>query len=399
MNPVTIEERIPSLDVLRGIAVLGILLMNIQAFGLISAAYMNPFAYGDISGGNYWAWTISHVLADSKFLAIFSLLFGAGMVLFAERGDRKGKPTVKLFIRRSAWLLVIGLLHAYLFWSGDILVTYALLSFVWFWVRNWSPKRLFSYGLQFLAFTFLINMFLGNTVLYYLVSNEEQEYLKMVEQWMPNLTMIEQELQIYRGNWFEQMPLRVKQSFNMQTTILFFYSIWNVSGWMLVGMGLYKWGYLSAIKKTRTYLLMMLLLIPGFAIIVFGVDQQFGHSWTMEYSMFQGKQFNFLGSILVVFGYIGAIMLWMKNDVFNLGKRILAATGRMALTNYLMQTLICTTIFYGHGFGLFGSLERTSLLHITLGIWLFQLTFSFFWLKKYTYGPMEWVWRKLTYKW
>src|SRR5262249_14518006 len=138
--PVAPGERVVPIDVLRGVALLGILLMNIREFSMIGAAYENPTAYGDLHGANYAVWYVTSLLADTKFLAIFSLLFGAGMVLMASRQEKAGRPAWRVHVRRMLVLLAFGLTHAWLLWAGDILYTYALCGMVFFWFRRWSPR-------------------------------------------------------------------------------------------------------------------------------------------------------------------------------------------------------------------------------------------------------------------
>ena len=150
--PVAAGERIVSLDVLRGFAILGILLMNIQSFSMISAAYFNPTAFGDLTGLNRFVWTLSHMIADTKFISIFSMLFGAGIVLFASKLESRGLRPGTVHYRRTFWLLLIGLAHGFLLWAGDILTVYALLGFLvyLFWRR--SAKALFITGVVVMAF-------------------------------------------------------------------------------------------------------------------------------------------------------------------------------------------------------------------------------------------------------
>jgi uncharacterized protein len=147
-QPIRPSQRIVALDALRGFAILGILIMNIQSFAMIEAAYFNPTAYGDLTGLNKWVWILSHMLADQKFMTIFSMLFGAGIILFTTRAEAKGRSALKLHYRRTFWLLVIGLLHAYLLWTGDILVPYALCALVVVLFRKWSPTMLAIVGLE-----------------------------------------------------------------------------------------------------------------------------------------------------------------------------------------------------------------------------------------------------------
>ncbi|MFH1754581.1 MAG: hypothetical protein ABIA59_02650 [Candidatus Latescibacterota bacterium] len=133
--PIAPGERSVSLDVLRGVAVLGILIMNIQSFSMIEAAYLNPSSYGDLTGLNKWVSIVSHIFADQKFMTIFSILFGAGIVLMTSKAEATGRKSAGLHYRRTFWLLVIGAMHAYLLWHGDILVLYALCSLGVFWFR------------------------------------------------------------------------------------------------------------------------------------------------------------------------------------------------------------------------------------------------------------------------
>jgi uncharacterized protein len=144
---VTRKERIVSIDVLRGFAVLGILIMNIQSYSMIGAAYMNPWAYGDLTGANYGVWFLSHLLADSKFMTIFSLLFGAGVVLMASRSEAKGRPAAGVHYRRMIWLIIFGLLHGLVLWYGDILYVYGMCGLGIFLFRRRSPKFLLIFGL------------------------------------------------------------------------------------------------------------------------------------------------------------------------------------------------------------------------------------------------------------
>ena len=167
---------------------------------------------------------------------------------------------------------------------------------------------------------------------------------------------------------------------------------------MLIGMAIYKWRVLSAQLSIRFYLI---LLIIGFGIgiplIVYGVSQHIAHGWSFEYSFFLGSQFNYWGSLFVAAAYLGSVMLAVRCVKNQSLLAPLAATGRMAFTNYIMQTFLCTFVFYGHGFGFFGSVDRTGQILFVLGIWIFQIFISWLWLRHFLFGPLEWLWRCLTY--
>ena len=167
---------------------------------------------------------------------------------------------------------------------------------------------------------------------------------------------------------------------------------------MLMGMALYKWGVLSANKSMSFYGRMAFISLPiGLAIIIYGMTKNSGAEWSMEYSMFLGFQFNYWGSLAMSLGYIGLVMMVAQSDKWLSLKTRLARVGQMALTNYISQSVISVIIFFGIGFGLFGQVERWGQLLIVFGIWTVQLQWSAQWLGRYRFGPLEWLWRSLTY--
>jgi uncharacterized protein len=169
---------------------------------------------------------------------------------------------------------------------------------------------------------------------------------------------------------------------------------------MLVGMALYKMGVLSARRSRNFYLaLIAVALLVGVPIIGIGVQHNFANQWVSSPRAYLvGVQHNYWASMLVSLGWIGAVMLLCRSAVLEALKRGLAAVGRTAFSNYILQTVLCTTIFYGHGLGLFGQVERSGLALIVLAIWLTQLTISPIWLRHFHFGPLEWLWRSLSYR-
>jgi uncharacterized protein len=392
--PVSLEERISSIDVLRGFALLGILIMNIQSFSMIMASYMNPTAYGDLNGANWWVWTLSNIVANEKFISIFSMLFGAGIVLMTGRAEAKGISAKRLHVRRSVWLIVIGLLHAYLLWYGDILFTYGVCALIVFAGRKASPRKLIIIGLVIFSVAFLLYMFFGFSLQYWPEENRAQS----MKNWLPTAEQVAEELAAYRGNWVQQMSQRIPAAIALQTFVFLILEGWRVCGLMLIGMALFKTGVFSAMRSSRFYAGMVAIGYGvGLPLVITGVVKNFAAAWDFDYSMFYGSQWNYWGSVFVALGHVGAVMLVCKSGLMGGLKRVLAAFGRMALTNYLMQTVICTTIFYGHGLGLFGRVDRWQQILFVVAIWVVQLIYSPLWLKKYRFGPAEWVWRSLTY--
>lgn len=393
LRPTRPGERIRSLDLLRGFALLGILIMNIQSFSMVGAAYLNPTAYGDLSGGNGWVFVLSHVLADNKFMTLFAMLFGAGIVLMASRAEVRGANSAGLQYRRTLILLLIGLLHAYLLWAGDVLVTFALCALVVFPFRKLSPRTLSTLGLASLLIGSIIFLFIGLSMGYI----PPDEISEMMNDWKPSAELVQEEVTAYRSGWLKQMEKRVGTAFFLQTGLFLMWGLWRAGGLMLVGMALFKWGVLTAAHSKSFYFgLAAAGLTLGWTLSSYGLVHNFARNWSLD-CLFIGSQYNYWGSIPVSLGYLGLVMLICKSD---LGGRLLqsiSAVGRTALSNYLLQTVLCTTLFYGHGFGLFGSVERTGQVAIVLAVWIVELVGSSWWVKRFRYGPAEWVWRSLTY--
>ena len=389
-RPTAPSERIASLDVLRGIAVLGILVINIQLFSMPFTALNNPTVYGDFSGANYWAWFVSHVFAEQKFMTLFSVLFGAGIVLFTRSKERTNQPAIRLHYRRTGWLLLIGLAHAYLLWYGDILVTYALCALWVVRARNWRPRTQFAVGLVLLAIASLIELSLG----FALQAASEVA----AETWAPSEAALQAELEAYRGGWVEQFEHRASTALLVQTVQFLLQTAWRVTGLMLIGMALFEWGVLSNERSDRFYYRLLAGCgVAGLGLVLAGVWYKEAHDWGLEAAFF-GAQFNYWGSALLAGAYVALVMLYCRRRATAADGRALAAVGRTAFSNYLLQTLVATSIFYGHGLGLFGYVSRVEQLAIVALIWALQLPLSVLWLRRFRYGPMEWVWRTLTYK-
>ncbi|MDG2385103.1 MAG: DUF418 domain-containing protein [Pirellulaceae bacterium] len=386
--------RIDSLDVLRGFAVLGILVMNIQSFAMIGSAYGNPNSWGDMSGIEGGVWYVSHLFADSKFMAIFSMLFGAGIVLMSNRQRQAGLSAAQVHYRRMLGLFGIGMIHAYLFWYGDILVLYAICGSIVFWMWPLRVRWLLLGSAALLLTGLLITLVLNWSIQFMTPSdcNELQN-----DFWAPSVEEISKELEIHRGPWLPQFFYRIEVAVLVQTLGLLLIG-WRISGLMLLGMAIMKTGFLSGCSRARSYWTVLFSgLVMGLPLVVYGVQLNREAGWRMDYSMFAGTMPNYVGSVLIALGYISLFQLLMRTDLRRCLVTWLAPVGRMALTNYLAQTLICTTLFYGHGFALYGSVSRFLQLIIVFGIWLIQILFSRFWMARFRFGPCEYVWRTLTY--
>lgn len=388
------EQRIISLDVLRGVALAGILIMNIQSFSMPSAAYLNPTAFGDLSGINKWVWILSHILASGKFMSIFSILFGAGIYIFISNAMERGDHAARLHFGRMGWLLLFGMIHGYLLWSGDILVCYSLCGMVIWFFRKLSVKKLLQTALVFFIIPMVLSILSACSMPYW----DKASIDEMLLIWNPGAEINIQTIASMQGGWLEQMKVRVPHTLSMQTTVFYFETAWRVISMMLLGMYLLKTEVLTAKLSRAFYIRMSFIgLTTGYGLAAIGIWLNFQNGWTLEYSMFLGNQYNYVGSLAVALGYMGLIMLVVKSEKFKSFISIFSKLGRSAFSNYIFQTLISTLIFYGCGFGLFGSVERKYQVLIVFGIWILQVILTSLWLNKYKQGPLEWLWRRLTY--
>lgn len=387
-------DRIDSLDVLRGFAVLGILVMNIQTFSMPMAAYVNPTVWGSLSGIDGVVWYLGHLLTDQKMMALFSMLFGAGILLFTERAAAQGKSAAAYHYRRNFWLLLFGAAHAYLLWYGDVLFLYAICAFILYPMRNMRPRKLVIVGLIFLSVSSAVYLLAGVSI-----SSMPEDVLatEILPSWNPPAEQLATEVAAYQGNWMSQMSVRLPTTLEMHGFVFLIWGIWRAAGMMLLGMALYKLGILSAQADNKVYWrLLAAAAVVGLPVIALGIQWNFNNEWGVE-SMFLGSQFNYWASVLVSMGWMAGLVLLLKNGLMAWLTSRLAAVGRMAFSNYIMHTLICGFIFYGHGLGLFGQVERSGQISIVFAIWILQLVVSPIWLKHFRFGPLEWLWRSLTY--
>lgn len=383
--------RISSLDALRGVAVLGILVVNIQSFAFVRAARTNPTVHGDLEGANWWVWLVTYVMFDGKFISMFAILFGASIVLLVDRCARRGVPATPIHIRRMVILLAVGLLHAHLLWYGDWLATLAVSGAVAFLYRDLSPRRLLTAGVVVYA----VGSLTGLVTAWWLPRWSPDVAADMAARWAPSADAIAWEVTRYRSGWFEQMGHRIPAALRYETSHLATRSLWQMTGLMLVGMALLRLGVLNASRAPAFYAAMSAVgLGAGVPLVLYGVSRNIAHGWDVGSYLAVTSHCNYWGGLVMSLGWIGSVMLLVR---LGIKMRALAAVGRLALTNYLLQSVICTTIFYGHGLGLFGRIERVGQVVIVLGVWAMQLALSVWWLRYFDFGPAEWAWRCLTY--
>lgn len=416
-GPVTAAARIESLDVLRGVAILGILVMNIYAFAMPFPAYSNPLLMGGTDPLNLGTWFFTHILFDQKFLSIFAMLFGAGVVLMTGRAAAQGAQYGHIFYRRQIWLVVLGAVHAYFIWFGDILFMYGLIGMLAFLFRNWTPRTLLVIACLVLPVAVLFGF--GFAAQMQSLRAEATEIIvlqeagaeltakqqEVLEGWYeqreyvaPNADDMQQDVSTHLGSYTEITTQRIPKAIMYQVFGLIFFGLWRVLGLMLLGMALIKTGILAAERSAAFYRTMMVVCYGiGLPLTVFSALDLHAHDFDPMYAMQSGGLANYFGSIVVALGHVALVMLLIKTGFVQRLLRGFAAVGRMALSNYLMHSLLLTTVFYGYGLGLYGSIPRFWQMGFVVAVIGLQLLLSPWWLARYQFGPAEWLWRSLTY--
>ena len=410
--PIALQDRIEALDVLRGFALLGILLLNIIGFGLPFLSYLTPSADGATDGVNFAVYATVDVAFEGVLRTLFSMLFGAGVVIYAA------SKTAALYYRRQFLLLLFGLFNAFvLLWFGDILVPYALAGLALFLVRDWSPRGLYAAAGVVLAYLAIIysSVFFGLSWLSATVGEVNArvaagaeptfEERALLEQWAaiehtvnPPAEELAREVLVHQGSYPESFAANADGVLYLYTDVLPLLSFWDALAGMLVGMGLYKAGVLQAKRSRRFY---VRLTIVGFAAglfvnlteLVARIVTGFGMQWMQQFS----SPLYDVGRFAMALGFLGLVMLICQRGMLGLARHALAAVGRMALTNYLMQSVICLFVFHDMGLGWWNELARYQLYFVVAGVWAFQIAFSVWWMARYRFGPLEWLWRTLTY--
>ncbi|EIX9730419.1 DUF418 domain-containing protein YeiB [Klebsiella pneumoniae] len=371
-------ERNVTLDFVRGVAILGILLLNISAFGLPKAAYLNPAWSGSASLSDAWTWALLDLLAQVKFLTLFALLFGAGLQLLLPRGKRWIQSRLTL-------LALLGFIHGLFFWDGDILLAYALVGLVsWRMVREaHHVKSLFNTGVVLYLTGIAVLVLLG------LISGTAAN-----RSWAPDAANLQYEQYWKLHGGMEAVSNRADMLSDNLLALGAQYG-WQLAGMMLMGAALMRSGWLKGQFSLRHYRRTGALLVAaGMAVNLPAIFAQWYLAWDYRWCAFLLQAPRELSAPLQAIGYAAlAWGYWPQLCRFRLMGAI-ACVGRMALTNYLLQTLICTTLFYH--LGLFMRFDRLQLLAFVPPIWAVNLLVSSLWLRRFRQGPVEWLWRQLT---
>ena len=399
--PVLPTQRVQTIDVLRGFALLGILLVNMELFTNSVYAMVNGMLPIDSRADQWARWFISFA-AEGKFYSTFSFLFGLGMAIQYARAQEREVPFVPVWLRRMGILLVIGTLHAYLIWVGDILMLYAVLGVVLLiFFRNRKPRTLLIWTVIFLIIPLLINAGLWGLIELARMAPEGAEMIDAVfaEQELVVLAQMAQADVAYAtGNFLEITAQRVRDMNFMYTTIPFLG--FNVLAMFTLGLYAGKRRIFFAIEENLP--LIRRVLAWGLIVGVLGNGLYVVMIEDMSRSQLSGQLVlavlgQTIGAPALALAYMSGLTLFFRTGA---GRRLLSPlsfVGRMALTNYLLQSIICTLIFYNYGLGLYGTVGAAAGLGLALVIYLLQIPWSMWWLGRYRFGPMEWLWRWLTY--
>ena len=389
IKPVSEKQRIEQLDVLRGIAVLGIFVMNVQAFAMPAILYIDPLAMGEINSGEYAAWYLTQVLANTKFMAIFTVLFGAGLAMMAAKAKAAHRSTSGIQYRRLAWLLVIGLLHAYFLFYGDVLVSYALLGMlVWLLVGLPIPAMLAiacaCMGIWFLQ-TFSFTHFM-----------ESEMAEKGVDLWQMSPEAIEREMSLRSGSFADQLNWRIPTAIKVQIWWTLLMTGLKTISLMLIGAVLLRWSLLRGGHRATEWAMLIGGLVLGLPLVIVGIEL-FESTTNTPLGVGLIECMKEAGNLALAAAWIGGVLLLCRSESLRWLRTILAPVGRMALTAYIFESVIAGWIFYGHGLGWVGQVSRVEQFYIVVVVWIGLLVGCSLWLSWFRFGPLEWIWRMLTY--
>ena len=421
--PVAESERIEIVDIVRGVALLGILLMNIPFFAM-PERFTEPWR-ADTGSANFWVYAVNTILFEGKMRALFSAVFGAGIVLFTLGKEKSGRSATGLFYRRMLWLTLFGLAHAHLLlWMGDILYFYGLIGMLAFLFRRVAPRWL-ALGVPLVA----VAGFVANTVFYQSIREKRLAWREAVtaqqagraltpaqdsalvtwreveKEFIPNKAEIAEHTALMKGGYGQVASFVRKKAADGEFKYLLF-SIWDMLALMLLGIALFKWGFLTLQWSSRAYARTALI---GYAVGLTAVTFSFVHGVVVTPTLAAGlaamerEPIPWTGAlydvqrIALMMAHVSVIMLMYRAGWLRGLFARLRAVGQMAFTNYVMQSVICSLVFFGYGLNQFAEWQYYQLYWLVLGIWGLQLVMSPLWLRAFLFGPLEWLWRTLTY--
>jgi len=393
-------ERISSIDLLRGVALLGIVLMNILD-GLPSAADRNPNVAGGASGINLICFFVQQILFDGKMRGLFSLMFGAGAYLFIRRLEERGAGirAAELYYRRVLWLALFGMIHAYLIWDGDVVYGYAVCGLLLFPLLRWKPKFLLLVAILLTGvmttrsvWTAIDRAQLQSDALQANQAKKAGKQLtkdqeKAIASWSnlrkalnPSKEDWKKEADRFSGSYFHVAKERAPGVRQLHATPLY---LWDFDTFpmMLIGIAMVQLKILTGERTKRFYFMLMLAMYgTGLSLNAIMVFRAWGHGFQLDQDVFMWTLYQ-PTRVLVTVGHMCMLILFFQTGWLPRLQAALSAVGKTAFSNYILHSLVYGFAFYGYGFNLFGKLERYQLYYIVAGMWAFSLIVSPLWLK------------------
>ncbi len=421
--PVSDADRLKLIDALRGVALLGILLMNIPGFSM--PKYFSDSFKGDPASVNFWVSAVISVFFEGKMRALFGMIFGAGVLLFTTRKEQAGRSATALYYRRMIWLVLFGLIHAHLIlWIGDILYLYGFCGMIVYLFRKVKPAYLVMAVplvalCDFTAGSVFYHIFRERRIAYVdaraaqaenktLTESQEnalKNWKEIEESWLPDQEGAKEVTRKMKSDYATVASHLRPLAWKIQTIFLPF-EIWDSLALMLLGLALYQWGFLTGRWTTRSYITVAAAgYLIGLPLAMYSFYHSYRYTPNVEAMLARMEQvpieFTSLiypfQRIFLVMAHVSMIILIYQAGYAQKLFRRLEAVGQMALSNYIMHSLVCTFFFFGYGFNFFAELDYYQIYFVALVVWGVQLFTSPLWLKYFLFGPLEWVWRSLTY--
>lgn len=382
MLPLKESERNGAIDILRGIAILGIFLVNMPSF-YSPYLYLNPQTYWE-EGLDSGLVAFVDIFAQASFYPLFAFLFGYGAIVIAERSKMKGLSFPVLFTKRLVVLLLFGCIHAFLIWHGDILITYAVTGFLLMLFYKLKGKTMIITGLLLYIIPFSLLVFFAYLTL--LIPDVDMSDL------LYNQDAVVASLQIYsEGSFADITSQRIEDWLYVNGPGSAWLLIINILPLMLFGAGFAKQGWLTDVKKHKRLLMVLMLIGLIAGLLLKSLPYTLGANYPNQL-----VQDQFGGPLLALF-YIVSVVLFVQNQKIYQILKPLANVGRMSMSNYLLQSVVFTIVFYGYGFGLYGGISYTTGFLIIIVFYSLQVLLSKWWIGNYQYGPVEFIWRWATY--
>ncbi len=388
---------------MRGVGVLGIYLINVFVFGLPSGALSQPDIWGNAAATNTTIWAVCEIFLDGTMRGLFTLLFGAStlVLLREDRAVDQGLRLADRFFRRTIFLALFGAIHGFLLLNTfEVLFAYGILGMFLFPLRRVGGLHLLVGGVALLI---LASVQIAppdeeaapqkHTSIQTLNEVERANYEIVARHQM------ELENRVYKSDYWTIFYFQLEDVVSQESEILYRSDLFDIGGMMLIGMALFKLGVLGGRRTVGLYIALVLLGY-GVGYTVRGYEMYLIVASNLDPNVIERLYdgiFYDLDRLAITLGHVGLISLLCKATWTSFLTKPLAALGRLALTNYIGQTVISIFLFYGFGFGLVGELERSELIGVALCVWFFQAAFSVIWLKFFFLGPLEWVWRSLIY--